>query len=316
MTSGAQFNETAFSAASLRRAQMLAALGRVREAVEAAREALSHDPDNAHAHAWLAQFLLNEKRLVAARFECERALALDAENVRAHLVLAQVLFLSGERKAARQAALKAAELAPLSDGPRHTLGVFALVNEDLPEARRWAQEAEKLNPDHDNRLLSAKIALSRDAREAETLAREALEMHPESAEAFAVLAQARQSQGDHAAAQSHALEALRLNPDLAQPKHTLLTSKYARIPLLGWFLQISLKMNELTFFNAMKVLLAAFAIHRFGSILLRHYGHETEAMVFSLLILIGFFLLPSLMHLYARHSVERSMKAVRIKSDY
>ncbi len=160
------------------------AMGKIEKAIEVAREAVALQPRAAEPHVKLAMALQAAKKYDEAEAELRRAIALDPKHVIARVTLARMLI--GRKK-------------------------------DLQQARKLAQEADRLDPGNGEAAVLAAWALYLSGekksalRELEQVAR----AHPTNFEAWALLARGLRELGHDDAARKAAAIALRLAPRVA-----------------------------------------------------------------------------------------------------
>src|SRR5262245_46757977 len=113
------------------RARLQLAHGAPQAAVETLREALSEDPEEAHAHALLALALVASKRLHGAEHEVREALRLAPEEPFSHHA-AGVVYMSMRRMALAEEHLRRAEaLDPDESGIKRGLAqLYGMTGRD------------------------------------------------------------------------------------------------------------------------------------------------------------------------------------------
>lgn len=125
-----------------------------RGSIAAVRQALRRSPDEPTLHGYLALAILNrgaawprKPRLLREALQvAEAGLALDPDHLDCHLLRAQALSALGRTEEARQAALRALELAPEQWAPHSVLGVVELDARNTGQAHRLLREALRINP--------------------------------------------------------------------------------------------------------------------------------------------------------------------------
>lgn len=204
-------------------------------AIETLRQTLTLDADNAHAHALLAVCLHDQKRVHAAEYEARAALALNPEFPFAHYAMAIVSLAQRKFKPAEQhlnaalsldpgnpAMLRAlAQLYSLWGRQREVLPLLEKAREGAPDdADTWAALAEHYRD-------------QRDFKQAESLARRALEIDPENADALLTMGYLLLARGETQEAREHALIVLRNNAVHRGAIQLLGAVKARQSPLLG-----------------------------------------------------------------------------------
>lgn len=158
-------------------------LGKHSEAVTAQRKALELQPNFAKAHAGLGLAYFSQNELGSALEHYQRTAALEPQFLEAHLKIGTILLKQKRYAEAIDTYKVSAALAPDTAEIYHNLGIcYARQAEaDLAAARRYAQEAVRLDPNvasYYNTL--ALIDFRRgDYPQAEQAIRKALELEPE-----------------------------------------------------------------------------------------------------------------------------------------
>ena len=158
-------------------------LGKHSEAVTAQRKALELQPNFAKAHAGLGLTYFSQNELESALEHYQRAAALAPEFLEAHLKIGTILLKQKRHTEAIDTYKVSATLDPDNAEIYHNLSMcYARQAEaDLEKARRYAQEAVRLDPkvaSYYNTL--ALIDFRRgDYPQAEKAIRKALELEPE-----------------------------------------------------------------------------------------------------------------------------------------
>ena len=158
-------------------------LGKHSEAVTAQRKALELQPNFAKAHAGLGLAYFSQNEMESALEHYQRAVASDPQFLEAHLKIGTILLKQKRYAAAIDTYKAGATLDPENAEIYHNLGIcYARQAEaDLEAARRYAQEAVRLDPNvasYYNTL--ALIDFRRgDYPQAEKAIRKALELEPE-----------------------------------------------------------------------------------------------------------------------------------------
>ncbi|WP_116807592.1 tetratricopeptide repeat protein [Steroidobacter cummioxidans] len=204
-------------------------------AIETLRQALTLDADNAHAHALLAVCLHDQKRLHAADYEARAALALDPELTFAHYAMATVSIAQRRFKVAEDHLNAALGLEPnnpsLLRSLAHLYGLWGRPGKVLP----LLEKAREMDPDDAATwaALAEHHREQRDFKQAEALARRALEIDPENSDALLTMGFLLLARNETQEAREHALIVLR-NNSLHEGAIALLAAVKARqSPLLG-----------------------------------------------------------------------------------
>jgi Tfp pilus assembly protein PilF len=204
--------------------------GRPELAAEQAREALAEDPDNARAHAALAEALRRTGRLQEALTEARRSVQIEPDLAVGHRVGSLTLTDLGDRNGAERAARAAIEVAPATAAGHALLGNVMLAQGRPREALACTDEALRLDPQNAFALRVRALALSGQGRgeEAGAAALEALAAEPEQAHGHLTHAAMELRHGDPATAVVAYREALRLDPGNAGARDGMLKALAAR----------------------------------------------------------------------------------------
>jgi Tfp pilus assembly protein PilF len=162
-----------------------------RDSIALWQRALQIDPNNAGAHANLAQALQDAGRFEDAIKEHRTALAINATYLGVHRRLAAALMRVGRRPEAIEAYLKDAKENPADADSRYYLAIACEQENDAARAAHWYQEAIRLDEKHvDARFrLGRMFVIDRQYPSAEPLLRSALELNPEQLDALGLLAE-------------------------------------------------------------------------------------------------------------------------------
>jgi tetratricopeptide (TPR) repeat protein len=131
----------------VRRASVLAALGRHGDAADAARAALRHEPDSAPIQLVLAENLARDGRPAEAAQAYERLTASSPDNPAPWLAMAQCWEAAGERDKMMAAYRRAVELAPESPDVLFALGSACLRGGALDTAEACLAAAIAARPE-------------------------------------------------------------------------------------------------------------------------------------------------------------------------
>jgi Flp pilus assembly protein TadD len=258
-------------------------------AIETLRKVLTDDPDHAMAHAMLALCLHDQKRIYAAKFEAGLALALDPDSTLAHhamamVALAQRDFVTAERHFNEALRIEPghptflrslARLYDLWNKPDKVLPLLEQAREALPDdAENWAALAE-FHFEHG------------DARRAEPLVRQALELDPENPRALVVMGHLLLKRGEVEDARQHALTVLSSDATHEQALHLLSAIKARQSFVLGlwWRFNSFVSLGSMT--RRVAILLGLYLAYRIGSLVLVDLGYK-QATLFLSLLWLGF----------------------------
>jgi tetratricopeptide (TPR) repeat protein len=139
---------------------------RKRGSITAVRQAVQRSPGEPALHAYLALAILTRalarrraRRLCHEALEAaESGLALDPLHLDCHLVAAQALVALGRTGEARQAALRALEVAPEQSAPHAVLGIVEVAARNAGQGHRLLREALRIDPN--NRFAEEKLGVA------------------------------------------------------------------------------------------------------------------------------------------------------------
>jgi tetratricopeptide (TPR) repeat protein len=239
-------------------------------AVPAARQALAHDPQNAHAHALLALGLAQLEQPREAVEAAQRAVALDPEMAFAHYVLGRAQLAHDDARAAERAARESLRLDPDADG-------YSLLAQALARRHQWlgaldaANRGLELDPEHAASANIRVLALGQLGRadEADAAVSGTLALDPDNTYAHANrgLLLLRQSKPEQALESFR--EALRLDPTNDMARAGIVEALKARKGLYRVFLRYSFWVGSLTAGGRWAVIIGMFVLARIARVALR-----------------------------------------------
>lgn len=233
----------------LERGKLLLAQNRLSEAERELKEALSQQPNDAYAMAWLAECYLNGKRFADALEVSERAMGLAPNNGFLLYTLARSYFYNKRIKDARETVSRALSLNPNDPDFFLLLAHIEFYEENWQKALAAAEQGLELDAENVNLInlrTQALVKLNRKAEAAATIDY-ALHHAPEDSYSHANKGWVAIEQGGYEQAFGHFREALRLEPNNAYARTGLKEAIKARNWLyrgvLKYFLWIG-KMNQ------------------------------------------------------------------------
>lgn len=202
---------------------VLRADGRIAEAAELLREALTLEPDNATVHNNLGVVLADTGRAAEAGTHFERAWSLDPGFHEAAFNLAAARLRAGDLEAAERLYREGLALAPRDARAHHNLGVILEQRGAAAAALAEFEAAVRLMPDHVGARYNAGRALGRLGRyeEARRHLEAAVHADPGFAAAHHALGAAAAALGDLRTAVRHLRRALELDPGLVAARSLL-----------------------------------------------------------------------------------------------
>lgn len=245
-------------------------------AIESLRQALTIDADSSRAHALLAICLHDQKRIHAADYEARAALTLDPDSPFAHYAMAVVSMAQRRFKLAEQHLQAALSLNPGNPTTLRALarlyGLWGRRSEVLP----LLEEAREADP-NDAETWAALAECHRDARnfrQAEELARRALEIDPENSDALLTMGHLLLARNEVADAREHALLVLSNNALHEGAIHLLGAVKARQSPLLGVWWRFNAFFGGGSMTRRVVLLIGMYLAYRASVIALDDTGHE------------------------------------------
>ncbi|MCB9294832.1 MAG: tetratricopeptide repeat protein [Lewinellaceae bacterium] len=233
----------------LERGKLLLAQSRLAEAERELKEALSQQPDDAYAMAWLAECYLNGKRFAEALEVSERAMRFAPNNGFLLYTLARSYFYNKRTKEARETVARALSLNPNDPDFFLLRAHIEFYEENWQAALAAAEQGLELDPEHVNLInlrTQALVKLNRKAEAMETIDY-ALHHAPEDSYSHANKGWVAIERGAYGQAFGHFREALRLEPNNGYARAGLKEAIKARNWLyrgvLKYFLWLG-KMNQ------------------------------------------------------------------------
>lgn len=226
--------------------------GRFGEAEAASRAAIGESVDDPMLFHFLAASLLNQDKPKEAERAARQSISLDPDFDLGYFSLARTLIAQDNEKAALEA-IREALLRDPEDPDYFALKAQIQLNRrKFAETLAAADEGLALDPSHDGCRFFRGAALEHLGRseEAEDVSLDLLADDPEDPEHHNVRGWILIQRGDHAGAEEHFLEALRLSPDYDDARQGLSLALKLRNPFLGWLLRIILWFGRLPFWWA------------------------------------------------------------------
>lgn len=218
------------------------------------RQALTSDPDNAMAHAWLAICLREREQFTEATMEARMAVGLAPDDAETHYVLATVY---SQRNMAKEAKLSLDEAIRLDPADPRYWGQMAALHQDAKRYRSALECAERgLRLDPENSVCTNIRAMALrglgQKDEAGDAVEAALARNPENAISHANMGWNMLHQSKPKQALEHFREALRLQPDLEWARAGIVEALKARwLPyrlILRYFLFMSRMTSRVQWF--------------------------------------------------------------------
>ena len=233
----------------LERGKLLLAQNRLVEAERELKEALSQQPNDAYAMAWLAECYLNGKRFAEALEISEAAMRFAPDSSFLLYTLARSYFYNKRTKEARDIVSRALSINPNDPDFFLLLAHIEFYEENWQKALDASEQGLELDPEHVNLInlrTQALVKLNRKAEAAATIDY-ALHHAPEDSYSHSNKGWVAMEQGNYEPAFDHFREALRLEPNngyaRAGLKEAIKVKNFLYRAILKYFLWIS-KMNQ------------------------------------------------------------------------
>lgn len=222
-------------------------LGRNKEAEEMILLALTSAPDNADLFCLLARSRLDQQKPKAAEEAAQQAMGLAPEDPEARILLTLALLQRNRLRMASKVIAEAIELDP-EEAFCYALKARILAEQGNDMAALNAAEfGLSLDPEEEvcqfyRSLILSKMGRHREADEAnlEVLGEDPDETHNHSARGW-ILLQA----GDAEGAETHFLQALRIDAENEDAKEGLAHALKAKNLFVGWLMRLSLQLGRL-----------------------------------------------------------------------
>lgn len=231
----------------LERGKLLLAQNRLAEAESELKEALSQQPNDAYAMAWLAECYLNGKRFAEALEVSETAMRFAPDNSFLLYTLARSYFYNKRTRDARETVSRALSLNPNDPDFFLLRAHIEYYEENWKKALEAAEQGLELDAEHVsliNLRAQALVKLNRKAEAAATIDY-ALHHAPEDSYSHSNKGWVAIEQGSYEQAFRHFREALRLEPNNGYARAGLKEAIKARNWLYRGVLQYFLWMGKL-----------------------------------------------------------------------
>ena len=231
------------------------------KAIEQFRAALSLDPENAEAHAWMGLALSEERRFDAALHEADLALASEPNNSLYVFIKGLIYAASDSWKEAEKQFSQAIEMMPHVANYHAHLAQALYHQEKKKPAAEAAELALSLDPEDETALLYLGFC-QLDANkmgDAQQQLQRALELDPDSTSAHNAIGLYYLQNKQNDKALYHIREALRLNPDNAAAQHNLVLAMGAKNWFYGLFWKWSLFLSRFSSSGQIAVIIGAWA---------------------------------------------------------
>lgn len=286
-------------------------------AVRHYEDALSEFPESAEAHARVSMCLSRMNRRFGAVKEAEMALRLDPGMAMAHIAYGHAVLVTGDVRAARAAARRAAAIDPES---LDSLFLNCTIAYWTREARAMKQAALDLLRHVPEDvfgicILSRAASIAGKGAEAERLARDVLELEPENALAHESIGWAFFAQGKFRQAKEAALSAMSLLPGDESAFMLLAAASLRQRWLTGWMFWPALWMVQNSERAVMTMVIVLNVILMVGVQVLLHYEQrELAGHVNTLSWVLGIGLLATFVMFVA--ILRNESRNVRLVRDY
>lgn len=253
------------------RAEILRQQSRYEEAAAFYQQALAADPHHVMSLAMLALcWLQNESKKDQALEAARRAVSLDPENafIRGLLALTMANTAKDGQKSKQLLALgeaqQAVRLDPLSDFTHSVEARIQLALRDYPAAEAAARKALQYNTENTSAAQVLSIALLQQHKDEDNshLVRYQLARNPEESTTQASAGWLALRTGDHRLANQHFLEALRLDPMSEGARLGLVESYRARSVVYRGYIRFAHFMSRFTEGRQMAIMFGGFLAYQ------------------------------------------------------
>ncbi len=196
----------------------LSGAGRINDAIDSYRIAISLRPGYVEAYYNLALNLEESDRIDEAIKNYRRALELDPESAKTHNNLARALIKTGDEEPAIDLLQSAIRLNPTISEPRINLANLEARRGDRHAAITRYLDITRDFPDSDEALynLAVTLAVDGDYLSAEEYYRKSIRINPDRADAHYNLALLLWKRGDESGARDHLQKTLRIDPEFPE----------------------------------------------------------------------------------------------------
>ncbi len=212
------------------------------------RQALANEPNDVESLYFLALSQLQQNRADDGLQTIASGIALEPEASELHALKAGILSQLRKPKEAMAAAQTAVELAPDSDYALTARASVWAAKQEWRKAEEDARKALELNPENSGAANLLAHTLRLQNRQGETADQIAymLSRDPEDADTQSAAGWAALQRGDHKAAETHFLEALRLEANNEAAREGLKEAFKARSPIYRLYLSYCFFMQRFT----------------------------------------------------------------------
>lgn len=278
------------SAEAWQRGLVMLQRGRPAEAEPFFRESLGADPHQPHVLYYLALVLNAQggrERNKEALDVVVTALALTAEDPDLHALRAEILIDLDRPGEADAAAREAVRLAPEDPGAWTVTGLVLLSLERWPAAEEAARKALSFDTHNAraNQVLLHALRMQGKREEDEALTGMMLAANPESDHTQANAGWSKLRHGSPADAETHFLEALRINPENDYAREGMKQAFRSRSRLYHAYLRFGFFLASLPQGASFGIMLGLYFGYRLTSRFLHSVGADLLAMGFAMLYL-------------------------------
>lgn len=222
----------------LERGRKLLELRRIKEASAELKKAFSIHSEDVETLYLLSVCAVNEDNKEEAKLFCEKLLAVAPNLALSHYMNAQKELLFKNDKAAELSIREAIQIDPSDADFWSILSSIYISRKEWQLALDYANNGLNFDPEHSNCLNHRALCLTKlDQKDALHLTIEdALLNNPHDSYTHSNVGWSKLELGDHKAARTHFVEALRLNPNSEHARLGLLESVKAKNPLYRIFL--------------------------------------------------------------------------------
>lgn len=259
--------------------------GRYPEAEKYFREALGIDPNDPFVLSRLALCELNQYRAADALGTIDRAISLAPEVAYLHALKAIIQVEMRKPADALRSVQAALELDPECEDAFVAKAAAHLRRNEWKEAESAARQALEINPDHPgaaNQLAHA-LRLQNRLHESQDQIAYMLSQDPEDADTHAAAGWTALQRGDRRQAETHFLEALRLEPGNESAQEGLKEAFRARSPIYRAYLNYCFFMQRFTEGRQWMIFIGLILLVKFARLVL---GPLAGIVIFGYLVFV------------------------------
>ncbi len=291
--------------------------GNAMGAVEAIKQVLGIDPENAEAYALLALCRLAQQRIDDASRAIATALSLESQAPYFHFIAGQVALARVDWPNAEAAFRQVIDLAPEDADGYLGMAAICQTRRNDREALDWLARAHEAQPENLSAMvLEGRLRLERgEISEAEALGVRALRVDPQHIGACLLTGEVLCRRGNIEGATEHAVLALTRDPDNDDALELLALINSRRNRFFGLWWRSELAMKRFGPVARVAVIMTLLVVYAITSDILRTQGHEDWNYILTGIVFpLGLYFAFGQMLLTWR--IEREKRKIRLDSSF